>query len=656
MKIKLRSLLPSGRRGKRASSLLDEVTVQCPSFCPTEGGGEASPDTSIETTLGSITELLSSDTEGEEKAQAHEIDPSLLHTGPKRTVAFLSVPLGVQLTRGPDGYVRVKSVSSKPTVVRRGDDIRVGDVVLKVADIDMSRPSTSEMWATTVAFVRNAPRPITFVVASGVVSIEAEQVRLGRERVAAAQQEAEVERQRLEQERVAAAQQKAEAKRQRLERFAAAQQEAEAERQRLKQERAAAAQRKAATERQRLEKELVAAAQQEAAAERQRLEKEFVAAAQQEAAAERQRLEQELIATEREVEAERQRLEQERIAAEQDVKAERQRLEQERIAAEQNVKAERQRLEKELIAAAQKKEEAERQRLEKELASLAETEAETKTENLEKSIKVDIAEAGEMMESLNRALEQKKTEFVEAEKRWQLEEEKARLAAAQLVPPIAEDNYVADGASNDEYTNDDVRVAAIVKKAPNLNRPNTNGDPNDAASEIRKGLSNPIDLDVSPSGLSFLDNDNEAKEIQIASTKAAAARAALLEQAKSSDKEPNMETVDLNRINSTVYKRLLTNQRLLAFAREAGGSRLSTATEATEFSPMAISDDLINELMTEDLLRDELLQLYPLVDRIDDVVCSGAVCSAVLEQLLVGFNEGGDGEEDGDSEEDGDDL
>ena len=126
MKIKLRSLLPSGRRGKRASSLLDEVTVQCPSFCPTEGGGEASPDTSIETTLGSITELLSSDTEGEEKAQAREIDPSLLHTGPKRTVAFLSVPLGVQLTRGPDGYVRVKSVSSKPTVVRRGDDIRVG--------------------------------------------------------------------------------------------------------------------------------------------------------------------------------------------------------------------------------------------------------------------------------------------------------------------------------------------------------------------------------------------------------------------------------------------------------------------------------------------------------------------------------------------------
>ena len=567
MKIKLRSLLPSGRRGKRASSLLDEVTVQCPSFCPTEGGGEASPDTSIETTLGSITELLSSDTEGEEKAQAREIDPSLLHTGPKRTVAFLSVPLGVQLTRGPDGYVRVKSVSSKPTVVRRGDDIRVGDVVLKVADIDMSRPSTSEMWATTVAFVRNAPRPITFVVASGVVSIEAEQVRLGRERVAAAQQEA---------------------------------------------------------------------------------------------AAERQRLEQELIAAEREVEAERQRLEQERIAAEQDVKAERQRLEQERIAAEQGVKAERQRLEEELIAAAQKKEEAERQRLEKELASLAETEAETeaetKTENLEKSIKVDIAEAGEMMESLNRALEQKKTEFVEAEKRWQLEEEKARLAAAQLVPPIAEDNYVADGASNDEYTNDDVRVAAIVKKAPNLNRPNTNGDPNDAASEIRKGLSNPIDLDVSPSGLSFLDNDNEATELQIVSTKAAAARAALLEQAKSSDKEPNMETVDLNRINSTVYKRLLTNQRLLAFAREAGGSRLSTATEATEFSPMAISDDLINELMTEDLFRDELLQLYPLVDRIDDVVCSGAVCSAVLEQLLVGFNEGGDGEEDGDSEEDGDDL
>ena len=561
MKVKLRSLLPSGRRGKRASSLLDEVTVQCPSsFCPTEGGGEASPDTSIETTLGSITELLySSDTEGEEKAQAHETDPSLLHTGPERRVTFLSVQLGVQLTRGPDGYVRVKSVSSKPTAVRRGDDIRVGDVVLKVADIDMSLPSTSQMWATTVAFVRNAPRPITFVVASEV--------------------EAEAERQRLEQERIAAAQQEAEA--------------------------------------------------------------------------ERQRLEKELIATEREVGAERQRLEQERIAAEQEVKVDRQRLEQERIAAQQEVKAERQRLEKELIAAAQKKEEAERQRLEKELASLAEmeTEAETEAENLEKSIEVDITEAEEVMESLTRALEQKKAEFVEAEKRWQLEEEKARLAAAQLVPPIAEDNYVADGASNDEYTNNDVRVAAIVKKAPNLNRPNTNGD---AVSEIRKSLSNPIDLDVSPSGLSFLDSDNEATELQIASTKAAAVRAALLDQVKSSDKEPNMETVDLNRINSTVYKRLLTNQRLLAFAREAGGSRLSTATEATEFPPMDFSDDLIKELMmTEDFFQDELLQLYPLVDRIDEVVCSGAVCNAVLDQL-VGFDEGGDGEEDGDDEEDGD--
>jgi len=278
--------------------------------------------------------------------------------------------------------------------------------------------------------------------------------------------------------------------------------------------------------------------------------------------------------------------------------------------------------------------------------------AEEPLENLEKSIEVDITEAEEVMESqATRALEQDKTEFVEAEKRWQLEEEKARLAAAQLVPPIAEDNYVADGASNDEYTNNDVRVAAIVKKAPNLNRPNTNGD---AVSEIRKSLSNPIDLDVSPSGLSFLDSDNEATELQIASTKAAAVRAALLDQVKSSDKEPNMETVDLNRINSTVYKRLLTNQRLLAFAREAGGSRLSTATEATEFPPMDFSDDLIKELMmTEDFFQDELLQLYPLVDRIDEVVCSGAVCNAVLDQL-VGFDEGGDGEEDGDDEEDGD--
>jgi hypothetical protein len=146
-------------------------------------------------------------------------------------------------------------------------------------------------------------------------------------------------------------------------------------------------------------------------------------------------------------------------------------------------------------------------------------------------------------------------------------------------------------------------------------------------------------------------------------------RAALLDQVKSSDKEPNMETVDLDRINSTVYKRLLTNQRLLAlaregggsrlstatenplFAREAGGSRLSTATEATKFPPMAFSDDLINELMmTEEFFQDELLQLYPLVDRIDDVVCSGAVCNAFeeLEEQLVGFDEGGDSEEDGD--------
>lgn len=87
--------------------------------------------------------------------------------GPERDVVFLSESLGIKLNRGSDGIVRVLWVqpeSPGSPIVRQGR-IDVGDVVREVGGVDIRRPITNIMWGDTVALVKMAPRPITFVIA-----------------------------------------------------------------------------------------------------------------------------------------------------------------------------------------------------------------------------------------------------------------------------------------------------------------------------------------------------------------------------------------------------------------------------------------------------------------------------------------------------------
>ncbi|GKY98730.1 hypothetical protein MPSEU_000829300 [Mayamaea pseudoterrestris] len=93
--------------------------------------------------------------------------PTAFRCGAERQVTFLSEGLGIKLNRGSDGMVRVLSVTpSSPgsPLVRRGD-IVPGDVVRECAGVDLRRPITNIMWGDTVALVKMASRPITFVVA-----------------------------------------------------------------------------------------------------------------------------------------------------------------------------------------------------------------------------------------------------------------------------------------------------------------------------------------------------------------------------------------------------------------------------------------------------------------------------------------------------------
>lgn len=93
--------------------------------------------------------------------------PTALRCGPEREVLFFSESLGIKLNRGPDGVVRVLSVSKKTpgSVVAYKGEINVGDVVREAAGVDIRRPITNIMWGDTVALIRLSPRPIPLIVA-----------------------------------------------------------------------------------------------------------------------------------------------------------------------------------------------------------------------------------------------------------------------------------------------------------------------------------------------------------------------------------------------------------------------------------------------------------------------------------------------------------
>lgn len=82
--------------------------------------------------------------------------PSALRCGTEREIIFFSESLGIKLNRGPDGIVRVLSVSKETpgSPVARKGDIQAGDVVREAAGVDIRRPITNIMWGDTVALIR----------------------------------------------------------------------------------------------------------------------------------------------------------------------------------------------------------------------------------------------------------------------------------------------------------------------------------------------------------------------------------------------------------------------------------------------------------------------------------------------------------------------
>jgi tetratricopeptide (TPR) repeat protein len=96
-----------------------------------------------------------------------------LQCGPERNVLFLSEALGIKLTRGPDGIVRVIDVSPDvpgSPIARKGS-IEVGDIIREAGGVDIRRPITNIMWGDTVALIKMAPRPIVLVVAKELTEL-----------------------------------------------------------------------------------------------------------------------------------------------------------------------------------------------------------------------------------------------------------------------------------------------------------------------------------------------------------------------------------------------------------------------------------------------------------------------------------------------------
>ena len=90
----------------------------------------------------------------------------------RREIVFHSSFLGLRLQRGRDGFVRVCSVAesmiespSSSSIVRDGR-IFPGDFLLAAGGIKLCCPITSNQWGDVVGWIRNAPRPMTFVVAN----------------------------------------------------------------------------------------------------------------------------------------------------------------------------------------------------------------------------------------------------------------------------------------------------------------------------------------------------------------------------------------------------------------------------------------------------------------------------------------------------------
>jgi len=84
-------------------------------------------------------------------------------------VYFRSTAMGIRLKRGDDGFVRVVSVTevtNDSSIIRDGA-IEPDDRIMEAAGVDLRNPISNNQWGETVTKIRNAPRPMKFVVAAG---------------------------------------------------------------------------------------------------------------------------------------------------------------------------------------------------------------------------------------------------------------------------------------------------------------------------------------------------------------------------------------------------------------------------------------------------------------------------------------------------------
>ncbi|KAL3786135.1 hypothetical protein HJC23_010709 [Cyclotella cryptica] len=83
-------------------------------------------------------------------------------------VIFHSNAMGIRLKRGEDGLVRVVSVteSSPGSSIVRVGKIEPDDIVREAAGADLRSPITNSKWGEVVLSIRNASRPMKFVVVS----------------------------------------------------------------------------------------------------------------------------------------------------------------------------------------------------------------------------------------------------------------------------------------------------------------------------------------------------------------------------------------------------------------------------------------------------------------------------------------------------------
>lgn len=84
----------------------------------------------------------------------------------QREVFVHSTPMGTQLQRGRDSFVRVLSVVTEGEATADSlSIIRVGDMVMEADGVNLRLPLTKDQWRHAFDKIRNAPRPTKFVVA-----------------------------------------------------------------------------------------------------------------------------------------------------------------------------------------------------------------------------------------------------------------------------------------------------------------------------------------------------------------------------------------------------------------------------------------------------------------------------------------------------------